>query len=313
MPITEDEAEKFRRFTREVSQRAGLFAYDPDMTVWHYTDSAGLLGILESSSIRATQVAAVNDSTETVYATRLYREAVIAVKNRLTDDSDAQTFLQSVLDETKEGSDTPGHADSKYYVACFTSLEDDTGQWLKYGLTNGAGYALGFRARGLQMTGDMAVVRVNYDETLHRKIANDAAEATLRFYREGLVGDRLSDPDRWAKEFFEAWDQAIYRLAPVVKNSCFSSENEFRLVFELQSYGLPFVRFQQKQSLLGRYIDLKPYGWLGTRTPRLPLNKIIVGPGPHKGITTKAVEALLLQMGYTGVPVEMSKSPLQRP
>lgn len=312
MPVREEEAEKFRRFTREVSTKADLFAYDPNMTVWHYTNSDGLLGIVESCSIRATHVGAVNGSTETEYATSLYRQALAKLKDSLLGDKAAQEFLGGVLEDIKEGDGTLGHAESKYFVACFTSLEDDTGQWLKYGLTNGKGYAIGFKARGLRMNKDTVVVKVNYDRELHLEAAKRAAELTLQYYREGLVDDRAKDPDRWAKEFFEVWDQIIYWLAPAIKDERCSAENEFRMVHELQNADLPFVRFEQKEGLLGRYIDLKPYGWEGTAS-LLPITKLIVGPGDHKGITKKSAEALLAQMGYKDVPVATTNSTLKKP
>ena len=314
MPCTDEEIEKFRSFTRRVAIDAGLMNFDPDMTIWHYTTGSGFLGMIESGAIRATQVAAVNDSTETVYATRLYRGAITRLLEANIGHQLAESFLQGVLDETVEATDMPGHADSKFFVACFTELEDNIQQWLNYGGVDGEnGYAIGFRARGLMIDGNTAVIKVNYDTALHQQIAEEAAHLTLEYYLEGLVGPRSADPAQWGKDFFAVWDQAIYRLAPISKNDGFSHEHEYRMIHELQSYDMPFVRYQQKSSLLGRYIELKPNGWEGLRIPRLPIQKVIVGPGRHKGITKKSVESLLQQMGYTGVEVLMSQRPVQRP
>jgi hypothetical protein len=289
-------------------------AFDPNVTLWHYTNGAGFLGMIESGAIRATQVAAVNDSTETVYATRLYRNAITQLRETKAGDKLAEGFLQGVLDETKESPEMPGHADSKFFVACFSELQDDINQWLKYGGEHGEnGYAIGFRARGLKIDDNTAVVRVNYDTALHQRIAEEAARLTLEYYLEGLVGDRAENPVQWGKEFFESWDQAIYRLSPIAKDAAFSAEREFRMVHELQSYDMPFVRYQQKSSLLGRYIDLKPNGWEGLRVPRLPIQKVMVGPGRQKGITKRSVESLLQQMGYTNVEVLQSVRPVQHP
>ena len=33
----------------------------------------------------------------------------------------------------------------------------------------------------------------------------------------------------------------------------------------------------------------------------LPIQKVMIGPGRHQGITRRSVESLLQQMGYTGV------------
>jgi hypothetical protein len=216
MPVTEAEAKKFRDFTRRVATDAGIMKFDPDMTIWHYTNSSGFLGIVESGAIRATQVACVNDSTETLYATRLYRKAIINLKESRAGDSVAQEFLQGVLDETDETADMPGHANSKFHVACFSELEDNLDQWLKYGGLGGEnGYAIGFRARGLRVDENTPVLRVNYDRESHVRIADEAAQLTLQYYLEGLVAERLDDPGLWARQFFDAWDQAIYRLSDV--------------------------------------------------------------------------------------------------
>jgi len=119
MPSTDEELEKFRRITRQVSTDAGLMAFDPNMTTWHYTNGSGFLGMIESGSIRAMQVACVNDSTETVYATRLYRNAIIRLNASRSGDELAEGFLQGVLDETAELPEMPGHANSKFFVSCF--------------------------------------------------------------------------------------------------------------------------------------------------------------------------------------------------
>jgi hypothetical protein len=55
------------------------------------------------------------------------------------------------------------------------------------------------------------VVKVNYDKANHQSVAADVAEATLRFYREGLEQKRAATPEEWAKEFFLPWDEWIYR------------------------------------------------------------------------------------------------------
>jgi hypothetical protein len=237
MPCTEEELERFRRFTRQVATDAGLMAFDPNITLWHYTNGAGFLGMIESGAIRATQVAGVNDSTETVYATRLYRNAIIRLNNSQAGNELAQGFLQTVLDETEELPEMPGHADSKFFVSCFTELQDDINQWLKYGGEHGEnGYAIGFRAVGLRIDGNTAVISVNYDTALHQRIAENAARLTLEYYLDGLVGERVEDPAQWGKEFFHAWDQSIYRLAPIAKDAAFSAEREYRMIHEPQSY-----------------------------------------------------------------------------
>ena len=314
MPVTPAETEKYRTFVQGKAADLRVFDYDPETLIWHYTNGAGLLGIVESASLRATHVACVNDSSEVLYATRLFRSAVIALKEKSAADETATSFLEEVLKVTDEPAEMPSNAPSRFFITCFSELEDDINQWLKYGGAHGEnGYAIGFRARGLQIDPSTVVVRVNYDAKKHIEIAAETAEATVRFFLEGLQGNRITDPEEWGKEFFEAWDNAIYRLSPLAKDECFTAEKEFRMIHELQTTELPNVRFQQKQNLLARYITLQSPAWMQTRTPILPIAKVMVGPGRHQGITQVSVRTLLNQMGYPGVEVSLSKRPVQRP
>jgi len=57
MPVTPAENEKYRRFVGDVATEMGVFDYDGAQIVWHYTDGAGFLGILQSSTLFVTQVA----------------------------------------------------------------------------------------------------------------------------------------------------------------------------------------------------------------------------------------------------------------
>ncbi len=184
MPCPPEELEEFCRFTQRVWAEAGLANFDWNKPIWHYTNGAGLRGIIESGAVRATHVAAVNDSTETVYATRLYREAITRMQVGHADDQSAYGFLQGVLDETVEAPDMPGHADSKFFVACFTELEDNIQQCLSYGGEHGENsYTIGFKSKGLLIDRDTVVVRVNYDTAFHQRILEETARLPLEYGR----------------------------------------------------------------------------------------------------------------------------------
>jgi hypothetical protein len=97
MPVTPQENETYGKFVINIATELGLFV-DPKSQeiVWHYTDGAGFLGILQSSTLYATQVAALNDSKETEYATDLFKQAVKKVIVEKTGDSKAVGFLNAV-------------------------------------------------------------------------------------------------------------------------------------------------------------------------------------------------------------------------
>src|SRR5580704_10153813 len=101
MPITQHENDTYREFVSELALELGVFDLKDQEIVWHYTNGEGFLGILQSSTLFATQVAALNDSKETEYATDLFKYAVMQVIAEKSDDSDAVSFLNAVLEFVK--------------------------------------------------------------------------------------------------------------------------------------------------------------------------------------------------------------------
>jgi hypothetical protein len=311
LPVTAEENQKYQKFVSGKAKDLGIFDFDPNTIIWHYTNGPGFLGILQSSKIYATQVSSLNDKTETKYASDLFKDAIKQVIEEKKDDPVANGFLQKVLEYVKDDPESPTHGASKFFVACFSAEEDSLDQWTRYGRPNG--YAIGFYARGFFREATSTIYRVIYDRELQKRVAKEIADATLNFFLEGLTGDRLNSPDDWAKDFFLAWDEWVYKLAPLAKDPKWKSEREFRLVHELKVEDFPTVQFKQRQTMLGRYIVLDTPSWVKRRAALLPIAKIMIGPGSHPSFTSISARLLLEQMGYMNVPVEMTTVPLQDP
>ncbi len=310
MPVTPEENEKYGAFVRARARELGCFDFEPDDIVWHYTNGQGFLGILQSASLFATQVACLNDSNETKYATDLYKVSVKALIEEKKDDPIARDFLYKVLDLVKDDPTSPTHGTSKFFVTCFSGDEDDVLQWDRYGKK---GYAIGFYARGLQREPNSMLYKVIYDLKKQEQASKEIAEATLQFYLEGLVGERLENPEKWAEEFFLGWDDWVYKLAPLAKDAKWKAENEYRIVHELKFSEFSQVQFRQKETMLGRYIALGTPAWVKRKTPLLPIAKIIIGPGNHAAFTSVSIRLLLEQLGYPNIPVEITNVTLQNP
>jgi hypothetical protein len=311
MPVTPEENAKYGKFVNDVAIDLGVFDFGNDKVVWHYTNGDGLLGILQSSTLHATQVASLNDSNETTYATELFVDSVTQVISERSGDPQAVAFLNEVLEFVKEDNRHSTHGTSKFFVVCFSEDEDELTQWDRYGRPNG--YAIGFKAGGLFREPNSRLYRVVYDREKQLQGAKKIAEATLDFYLEGLNDERMKDPELWGKEFFTAWDEWVYKLAPLAKDKKWRSENEYRIVHELKVAEFPNVRFKQRQTMLARYIPLDTPYWIKRRSQLLPIAKIWIGPGGNQEFTRVSINLLLEQMGYTGVPVELSVCTLTRP
>ena len=305
MNVTAQENEKYRIFVNEVAIELGLFEFQGEDIVWHYTNSQGLLGIIQSSTLYATQVSSLNDTTETKYATDLYTQAISELMREQANDLEATQFFATVLSFVKEEPESPTLGLSKFFVTCFSGDDDELTQWDRYTKPNG--YAIGFYARGLHRDPNSQLYKVIYDRDQQVRAARKLAQATLDFYRGGLVGDRIENPSEWARVFFAAWDEWVYKLAPLAKDRTWRSENEYRLVHELRVSEFSEVRFSQKPQVLARYIPLRTSSWVKRRAGLLPIAKVKIGPGNHKAFTAISVRLLLEQMGYQNVTVETTK------
>jgi hypothetical protein len=310
MQVTIEENERYRRFINDLAVEVGVFDFEPNQIVWHYTNGRGFLGILQSSTIYATQVASLSDTRETKYATDLYKNAVSELISEKKDDATAVTFLNRVLEYVKEEPDMPTHGTSKFFVTCFSGHEDEVTQWDRYGGDNG--YAIGFVARGLNREPNSQLYRVIYDRDKQLRAAKKIAEATLNFFLEGINQERAQNLEAWAKEFFQAWDEWVYKLAPLAKDPTWQPENEFRIVHELKLSEVPQVRFVQRKTMMARYLALDTPSWVKRRSPLLPIAKILIGHGNQPAFTSVSVRLLLDQMGYQGVPVGVTKCSLTR-
>jgi len=311
MPVTTAENDAYREFVSKIAIELGVFDLQGQEIVWHYTNGEGFLGILQSCTLFATQVAALNDSKETDYATDLFKESVRRLITEMSHDSDAVSFLNSVLGFVKDEPENPTRGISKFFVTCFSANGDDVNQWAKY--AKGNGYAIGFFPHGLNREPNSSLYRVVYEREKQERAAKAIVEATLSFYQQGLNEERLRDPERWGREFFEAWDEWVYKLAPLAKDSRWKTENEYRIVHELRVSEFPRVRFSQKKTMLSRYLALDFPCWVKRRSSLLPIAKVMIGPGNHPAFTRVGVKLLLEQMGYPDLPVEITNCSLTEP
>jgi hypothetical protein len=300
--ITEDDRKQYDAFVVDQLRDLGCYDYDPDATIWHYTKGPGLIGIIGSGTLRATDVYCLNDSTEVQYGQNLYREALRYLQEKSKEDEAVRNFLNIYLSAGNE----EFSPDSPFFISCFSQRRDDLSQWRAYSEEGGEnGYAIGFIARGL-VSPFGELLRVNYDIEAHKKAAMRVAEATVEFFRTGLQEKSPPSTAYWAWAFVLEWDRRVARLATVLKASCFEPENELRFVHTHQS--TDSIQFQQKTTLLGRHLSISFFD-----PPRLPIAEVLVGPGRHQSVTGMNVRRLLNQYSYMEVPVQLSQMPLQRP
>ena len=140
MPVLEPLARFKRHLTGPVS-----FA-KKDMlptTLYHYTTAGGFEGIFQKLTIRATNLTYMNDPSELQYGKQI-------VKRTLDREIKVETGLAQLLLK-KASIALDKSAVSEVYVACFTLLKDNLGQWRSYSEFGGERYAIGFNTAFYRM------------------------------------------------------------------------------------------------------------------------------------------------------------------
>lgn len=316
MKVTPEQYDQYAGFVQQQAEKLNCVErkYAEDKILWHYTSGEALMNILQTGSIYATQVSCLNDTTEFQYSSHLYRDALLEVQKKGSHGAREDKLIEEILRDLIDSPEFPRTASGRWFVACFSEEEDDLSQWRAY-TTAGNAYAIGFHANSLLGFGDI-LGRVNYDEAAHKKAAAETADQTIRFFREGLAahqGIADEDPEEWTQDFLNKWDFWISKLAPLIKNNAFKHEREFRIIHELDTAEMGEIKFIQKKTLMSRHLPLVFPRIKATRAHSkfLPIQRLMVGPGPHKQITRVSVNTLLMNSGLSHVQADLSKVPFQ--
>lgn len=253
-----------------------------DDLLFHYTDSAGLLGIIQSATLWATNVAFLNDSKEMRFGAKLLADMIEhekVVLYRWVENGISSAELQRVEQLTYYFSEryVPERVIRGPYVVCFSRKGNDLGQWRGYAQ---AGYSIGFDRQELLHAGraddpEKPTIRpVIYGDNAW-DIMGKHAQRIIEFVKS-IDGDRtLTNTD--IHEVVRPIEEHI----PYLKHGAFALEDEERLVID-QFHNVKF-----RPSAIG----IVPY--LAVDVNVSAIREIVVGPGSNQDIRVNALEILL--------------------
>lgn len=307
--------------------------------VWHYTDGAGLKGILENNVLWGSSAAYLNDFKELVSGSDRLKEVYEELKEEYAE-------LQEELEETLKGFATPRE---EYFILSACEHGDSLTMWRYYGRDE-VSFAVG-------LDRDVSLgVRAQKESDRH--------PSPPPGYRDGPKdpsGQLEQDPDQDG-QIVEGWDEMVYdpdeqtkilsqalsdlrdahqeakrdekrfhfsvyveRLSLLsqlnrVKNYSFRDEQELRTLAEV-SPAWKYVLHRAGRYGLIPYIELGiPKGGTNGRRrefgdggkqemERLPIRQINIGPTPFPEEARFGLLQLLSFLGYHDVKVAVSSIP----
>lgn len=276
--------------------------------LWHYTDAAGVVGILDnevdkyarSAKFWATGVEYLNDHKELVYGLEFLRGVIRAYADDIAAieyADDEPHFIVNVKDKVKflsglcAATERVIARDYPTFIYCFStsfSTEgDQLSQWRAYGSgTNGFAIAIepvkAPTAPGHPLRPGPSLVPVHYGHDtvpdLLGKAVSDRLQNAFMFRTEApATTDGMFDQQlRWIASF-----------AAQIKHHGFREEREWRYIdpgyFDGASY-------RSSGSRLVPYVEwwLPPDAVIGVK----------VGPGPNQRENARAIEGLLWRRNY---------------
>jgi hypothetical protein len=295
-------AEKYR-FPRFIDTRQKM--------IYHYTDSGGLLGIVSSNRLWASDASFLNDPSEGLLFPELLIESMRQKPEGLT------SLEEDIIGRFQAGLMKHPKPFNSFTIS-FCDDGDLLSQWRGYG-SFGSGYAIGFEADKFNVVQLGHLVEVQYGFDCVRELALD------------LLSIFVEAAPTWASlldNFAEQAAQMIRYLSLAFKSPGYSEERETRMLTgPKEKPGHPFddmtpLKFRARGTDIVPYVSLAPlliHGENGTvRTPKsdehppaLPIRRIVTGPGVDYLRNKSSLERLLTAYGYKGVEIVQSLIPFR--
>ena len=258
--------------------------FDPQKELYHYTSASGLMGVVTSKTIWATDISYLNDAQEFRYARSVVQRTL---DRRLSHElSDAErtyySALPEVLDRTKG---------THVFVASFSTEGDMLSQWRAY-CPEGSGFAIGFSGKALQTLAkaqDFELFECMYDPSVQEAQAEKLL--MLAFHDHESAKRNLGDTPPFGEFFLPHFT----RLAATMKHPSFHEEKEWRLVSGPLAMTNPRVKFRSGKRLLIPYV---PFA-LERRRSMASLRSFRIGPTPDPDLTQHSLLAFMVAKDIT--------------
>ena len=268
-----------------------LFADTPKGLLYHYTTLNGLLGIVRSRTLWASDIRYMNDSAELKHSADLIR---IEVQERIARGLGKADLLGQFTDWISHRI-TNGHM---LFGASFRSHGNLLSQWRGYS-SHGKGVSLGFSADSILQCAQKQQLQIGkciYEPARQRRLIRqviDAVEAHVEKHVSSTTSrHRLS---AIYQGVFENIEIDLLRIAAILKHPSFQEEKEWRIVSPVYTdYSNAPVLFREANAMLVPYMEFD----LQLEADRpLALEHLYLGPTSNSNISMNSLKIFLKQNG----------------
>lgn len=268
------------------------------MILYHYTSGNGLLGIISSDSLWATNIHFMNDAHEFNHFIKILYNEIESQFVYLGDccsDQWKEEWYDAIL------SNINNYDLKDTHVVCFSERGDSLSQWRGY-CPPGFGYSFGFDKDILENIAEKhkgILSKCIYSEETHIDFAKEKlTDFTNTLWNRFPLGQYFTDLEGLVKGNWHNFIRDVSRHASMAKDSGFIDENEWRIIMPKATNNL---LFRAGQSYLIPYLSAK----LGLDSSESPLKEIIIGPSPNIDLAYKSVKKIVEEKKWN---IEVKKS-----
>ena len=257
-----------------------LLETEPSEQLLHYTNADGLLGILNSKEIWATDATYLNDYQELLYARNIIADHLQVLCDypewepsfQIT--SDEKDLMRRYVTLFRSFRSIP-----EVFVASFSCAYDSLSQWREYG-----GYSVAVSGAALRNCAQRAqglFVRCVYQQSRQVDLVKLIVKKMILEYR------KHGDP-QFLKEYMV--ENLLCKLSPLLKHPSFEEEDEWRIVIP-KAPPLDRIEFRRRGQRVVPYVKIDVAEALKTRVDSPVMPQVRLGPGSD-GVTDITVRRL---------------------
>lgn len=269
-----------------------LYSDIPVETLYHYTSFKGLLGIVDSGVLWASDVRYMNDSAEMKHTADLIRADIV---DRIAGGHRNPKLLNQFMDWVSCRI-TQGHM---LFGASFRSNGNLLSQWRSYS-SLGKGVSIGFNPEHILQCAKSQSFQVGkciYEPTRQARLIAQVVDAVEILAEEHGENDDLSQraPSQSYYGAFEKIESDLLRIAVILKHPSFQEEEEWRIVSPIiTDYLTSPVLFREGTSMLVPYFefDLRFH-----QSESTVLEHLFLGPTPNINLSMNSLTLYLAKRG----------------
>jgi hypothetical protein len=269
-----------------------LYADNPKDCLYHYTSFNGLLGIVDSRTLWASDIRYMNDSAELKHTADLIGAEIT---RRIQNGHSRPDLLNQFLDWVTHRI-TNGHM---LFAASFRSNGNLLSQWRGYS-RHGKGVSVGFDPdyiRECATRQSFQIGKCIYDSNQQKQLVSQFLDAVeiLAKEQDTTVDNPGGGDNPSYHTAFQRIESDLLRIAAILKHPSFTEEAEWRVISPvITDYLTAPVLFREGTSMLVPYFEFNLSARNGSP---IDFDHLFLGPTPNIRISMNSLTMFLAKNG----------------